>query len=190
MSENRKIADNVSVFLNQASKDFSRIHEARFSQFMYTSMLEDGLSSPIEDLFFIAFNLQCAAEYHEVNPLTVPGANGKPIEGDGVFIKAQQKIGKYRVDFLIYQNGIAPNDICTPVIVELDGHNFHDKDKYQRAYEKSRDRFLVKHGYKVLHFTGSEVVADPHKVAFESISVLGVNIVRDEYDPEFPLGEL
>lgn len=53
------------------------------------------------------------------------------------------------------------------LIVELDGHEFHDKNKNQRAYEKSRDRYLVRQGYKIFHYTGSELVADPKKVASE-----------------------
>jgi hypothetical protein len=48
----------------------------------------------------------------------------------------------------------------------------------------------MKAGYRVLHFTGSEVVSDPYKVAFEVLSLIGISTVSgiDEYDPLNPLG--
>ena len=74
------------------------------------------------------------------------------------------------------------------VIVELDGHAFHDKDKKQRSYEKARDRFFVKEGYQVLHYTGSDVVADPYRVAFEVLEVLDVLEAGEAYAPTNPVG--
>lgn len=189
MSKERKIADNVLTFLNQASNDFGRIQDARFNRETYSSMILDGISSPIEDLFFIAFNVQCAAEYLDVIP-AYRTEYEESRDTEGIFIYPQHHIGRYRVDFFITQKHLASKDNPMPVVVELDGHDFHDKDKYQRAHEKSRDRFLVKQGYQVLHFTGSEVFADPYKVAFEVISNLGVLTVRNEYDPQFPVGDV
>ena len=77
-----------------------------------------------------------------------------------------------------------------PLVVELDGHAFHDKDKRQRSYEKARDRYLVQQGLRVLHFTGSDVVADPHKVAYEVLEMLGVYSGSfRKYNPADPLGQ-
>lgn len=190
MSENRKLTPNVSQFLFEAAEAFGRIKTDMFSQDMFCQLLENGIESPIEDLFFIACNVMCAANYVEVNPYVWGGVKGEVTEGSGIFIFPQYKIGKYRVDFLLNQNGIGPSEHLTPVVIELDGHDFHDKDKSQRAYEKSRDRYFVKSGYKVLHFTGSEVVADPYKVAFEALSLIGMMAVSgsDEYNPLNPLG--
>lgn len=190
MSENRKLASNVSKFLFEAAESFGKIKEEMFSQDMFCQLIENGIESPIEDLFFIACNVMCSANYIDVNPYVWGGIKGEVTEGSGIFIFPQYLIGKYRVDFLLTQNGISPTEQLSPVVVELDGHDFHDKDKNQRAYEKSRDRFLVKAGYKVLHFTGSEVVADPYKVAFEALSLMGMCSVSavNEYDPSNPLG--
>lgn len=189
MSENRKLALNVSKFLSEAADTFGRISTERFSQDIFCQLIESEIKSPIEDLFYIACQMQCTSEFIEVNPGPCLGGNDQLEAGYGIFIYPQKNIGKYRVDFLIQQHGIGPDKILTPVIVELDGHDFHDKDKRQRAYEKSRDRFLVKSGYRVLHFTGSEVVADPYKVAFEALHLVGVFLGsgRDVYDPLNPL---
>lgn len=185
MSKTREVVNNVQAFLDKTSAEVGRMKAEEFSSFARW-IIQDDLKSPIEDLFFIAFCAQVEAEKHDLNPLHGRGIDGELKEGDGIFIKPQFQIGFYRADFLVY------NTYCrtrVPVLVELDGHNFHDRDKHQRAYEKARDRFFVKHGFKVLHFTGSEIVADPHKAAFEVLSVIDGVMTRTEYDSKFPLGE-
>jgi hypothetical protein len=58
------------------------------------------------------------------------------------------------------------------VVVECDGHEFHERTKEQARADKSRDRELTAMGYTVLHFTGSEIHADPWKCAREVYRVL------------------
>lgn len=190
MSENRKLSSNVHEFLSKASESYGRIKADEFSQDMFCQLIEGEISSPIEDLFFIACHVLAEAHFVKINPDVWTDRKGVDHLGCGIHIIPQFKVGKYRVDFHLSQVQIGPDDILTPVIVELDGHDFHDKDKTQRAYEKARDRYLVKEGYRVLHFTGSEVVADPYKVAYEALTLLGMEAVSgiDEYNPENPLG--
>ena len=186
----RQLVENVWAFMDKTAALVGRMESDRFSQEMHANCLELGLQSPIEDMFWIACHALCKAEFMEVNPGPEYDKNGELESGYGVFIKPQAKIGAYRVDFEIQQHGIGPKEFLSPVVVELDGHDFHDKDKRQRSYEKARDRFLVKSGYKVLHFTGSDVVADPFKVAFEALSIIGLycNSGVTEYDPTDPFG--
>lgn len=170
-------------FLGRASEDYGRIKSAEFSQDLFCQLINGSINSPIEDLFFIAVHVQAASAYYEVNPSDFDNDFNEVKADWGVHVTSQAKIGKYRVDFLVSSpDGPQPNH----VVVELDGHDFHDKDKTQRAYEKGRDRYLVKAGYRVLHYTGSEVCADPYKVAHETLSVLG-GIMYSEYDPSNPM---
>lgn len=67
-------------------------------------------------------------------------------------ITRQAKVGKYRADFLI--------DAHKLVVVECDGHDFHERTKDQAAHDRSRDRWLTENGYIVLRFTGSEIWKD------------------------------
>ena len=188
MSELRQLADNVWKFLNDTSARIGRMQEERFSQDLFRSCVE-RLESPIEDLFLIAVHAQCQAESIDLNPDPEFDEKGALTIGDGINIRPQAQIGTFRVDFVLSQKGMGPDEILRPIVVELDGHAFHDKDKKQRAYEKSRDRFLVKQGFRVLHFTGSEVVADPHKVAYEVLDMLGAYAGSyRQYDPLDPLG--
>jgi very-short-patch-repair endonuclease len=135
-------------------------------------------------LFWIAAQALCASQYTDINPEAI----GDKLQS-GIYIRQQAPIGKYRVDFLIEQIGLGPDDIYTPVVVELDGHDFHDKDKRQRSYENERDRFLVKKGFRVLHFTGSDVVADPFRVASEVLEMLCVyaGSGREAYNKDDPM---
>jgi very-short-patch-repair endonuclease len=189
-----KVVDNVFAFLDRAAALRSRMQEERFSQEMHSNCVELGMSSPLEHLFWIASHVLCESEYQTVNPdpICMRDKDGK-LQTElafGIYITPQHKVEQYTVDFLIEQVGIGPDEHLGPVVVELDGHAFHDKDKRQRSYEKARDRFLVKKGYRVLHFTGSDVCADPFKVAYEALELVGcfVGSYRAGYDKSDPLG--
>ncbi len=83
----------------------------------------------------------------------------KTKSNDAPLITPQAKIGKYRVDFLIR----IPEK--KPVVVECDGHDFHERTKEQAARDRSRDRTLTEAGYTVVRFTGSEIWKDPMSCA-------------------------
>lgn len=53
------------------------------------------------------------------------------------------------------------------IIVECDGHEFHEKTKIQAARDKKRDRVLQSKGYNVFRFTGSEIYNDAISCAYE-----------------------
>lgn len=76
--------------------------------------------------------------------------------------KSQHQIGKYRVDFLVkYTKNVLKQDSYKYLIVECDGHDFHEKTKAQAQRDKERDRFLQIEGYPILRFTGSEIFKSP-----------------------------
>jgi very-short-patch-repair endonuclease len=53
------------------------------------------------------------------------------------------------------------------LIVECDGHEFHEKTREQASKDKERDRNLVKSGCAVLRYTGSEIYNDVDKCVIE-----------------------
>ena len=71
--------------------------------------------------------------------------------------------GNYRADFLV----TASLDSALKLVVEVDGHDFHERTKEQAARDKSRDRAMLAAGYHVMRFTGSEVWRDPNRCASE-----------------------
>lgn len=58
-----------------------------------------------------------------------------------------------RLDFAVIGGG-------TRIVVEADGHDFHERTKEQARKDRSTDRWLQEHGWTVLRFTGSEIYAD------------------------------
>lgn len=86
---------------------------------------------------------------------------------DYLRIEPQKEIGKYRADFAITARSWWADDLLieSKVIVECDGHAFHEKTPIQAKRDKERDRFIANEGWTVLRFTGSEINHDPMKCA-------------------------
>jgi len=102
----------------------------------------------------------------------------------------QYQMSDWRVDFLLigtrlerdYQNMVEHSgrlagtyrpgrkvggELC--VVVECDGHEFHERTKEQAARDRSRDRSSQTKGHKVMRFTGSEIWADAFACAEEAL---------------------
>lgn len=84
----------------------------------------------------------------------------------GIF--SQVSIAPYIVDFMFLYRHRRSGEICG-IVVECDGHEFHERTKEQAAHDKSRDRFLQTEGLKVLRFTGSEIWNKTYDCANEII---------------------
>lgn len=82
----------------------------------------------------------------------------------GVTVTPQKIIGKYRVDFLIETTD-------GPIVIECDGHDFHEKTKEQAQNDKARDRNLQAAGFRVYRFTGSEIWKTEGKCLFDVINI-------------------
>ena len=106
------------------------------------------VESPIEELFRAAF---------------LP----KLLDPRWIMATQQTVIG-YRVDFTISR--IYGDDVVD-IVVECDGHDFHEKTKEQAARDKRRDRDLAAEGWTVLRFTGSELWADPFACVQDVVAV-------------------
>ena len=101
----------------------------------------------------------------------------------GIFnfiVRWQQKIEKYRVDFYITYHD-------KRIVVECDGHDFHEKTKYQASRDKERDRDLQKQGSIVLRYSGSDIINNPSKISDDIFDILGVpewavNVMKGEQE--------
>ena len=82
-----------------------------------------------------------------------------------LLVRSQAQIDKYRVDFLIHaldvRNEPVTDRVWRRLVVECDGHQYHERTKEQAAKDRSRDRWLTAHDYDVFRFTGSELWRDP-----------------------------
>lgn len=122
--------------------------------------------SPVEQYFLMTYihrwQPQIVLEPGNPNRAFLMEDNGPDSDYMSVFpqIALGAKPRKYRADFLclcMTQKGDSP---LRSVVVELDGHDFHERTKEQAQKDKSRDRDMLKRGFYVLRFTGSEVFKD------------------------------
>jgi very-short-patch-repair endonuclease len=77
--------------------------------------------------------------------------------GKGITHYPQYKIGRYTVDFIVEFDKDWDGENVTKIVIECDGHEFHEKTKEQVSKDKKRDRELQKMGYKVLRYSGSDL---------------------------------
>ena len=169
-----KLEDNVKKLKMSAIEVVANYEGKNFSIEMYNQMEDYKIISPIEQILFIAINtLIKITSLGETEPINIHGEQF--ITGLGVL--PQKEIGKYRADFLISNGKIEfenkkRKQIFNQVIVECDSQQFHDRTEKERRYEKTRDRYFQKLGYKVFRFTGKEITENPFKVATEIICFL------------------
>lgn len=84
---------------------------------------------------------------------------------------------KYRVDFYIDHDCLVEGK--KGIVVECDGHDFHEKTKEQVIKRNERDLELKTMGYDVLHYSGSQIYNNPMKCAREIIEYFRDNACLD-----------
>ena len=89
----------------------------------------------------------------------------------GVFIYQQAAVLNYRTDFLL---GAMSSPDAKPhwVVVECDGHEFHERTPEQAEHDRARDRAMTAAGYHVFRFTGREIRRDARRCAREVMRYL------------------
>jgi very-short-patch-repair endonuclease len=116
-------------------------------------MNKHGITSPIEQIFLMEWRFLKVDEQH------------------GVKIRPQSELklegSTYTIDFMVESSGGK-----VKLAIELDGHDFHEKTKKQAAHDRARERTIVRHGYTIFRFTGSEVSRNPRKCVEEVVSLI------------------
>jgi len=172
-------------------------------------ILEGGyFKSPIEELFFLG--LMCAIQtpmgmymgvelflskgdspWATSSGLISPSTNhalrqGLPFgyrTGDEFTIKIypQCMVGPYCADFFVEYVHAGFDDSAVRLVVECDGHDFHERTKEQAKKDRARDRFMQKVGLPVLRYTGSEIfanAADCGKQVLDFIEATGDRVLH------------
>lgn len=131
--------------------------------------LPDEIKSPIEQMFYFAFSiLSCC-----LKGFNIELAFQTPIKANG---------NNYRADFLFDTNICANEDgqfdgyNQVKIIIECDGHEFHEKTKEQVAHGNKRDYDLKVAGYDVIHYSGSQIYNEPFKCAKEVLDYIVIKL--------------
>lgn len=175
-----KLEKNVMEFLSKVSIEVGKFEADNFNSDMYNECLEygyDGLmESPIEHILYCSLNAVRIFNFITIGDLHYSYSGSGEEISQGLYILPQKKIGKFRCDFLIeYHNHINIDNEeelkkIKKVIVECDSQEWHERDEKERRYEKARDRYFVKEGYKVFHYTGTEILKNSIKIAGEILA--------------------
>ena len=119
----------------------------------YIGMATESCQSPIEKLLLtvLLWDSVDYREYHRLESLNIRRQERVAAEDRNyivdIFVEAQTENKTYSI------------------IVECDGHDYHERTKEQAAHDKERDRILTRAGYTVLRYTGSEIYTDPVRCA-------------------------
>ncbi len=156
----------------------------------HLDMLFSEVESPIEEAMLCAL---CAAAHEHVDNVRYKRRGyifgDFTDQTDLLLIEPQAKLGEYRADFLLTYTCTVPDpdsqrklkdgtSICGvksatfQLIVECDGHDYHERTKEQASKDKKRDRELKKLGFEVFRYTGSDIWKNPISCASESIEAL------------------
>lgn len=117
--------------------------------------------SPIERM--LALGLNKAFQLHNMDTMS---------NYIDIGVENQVVINNYRTDFYIESNLTDCSAETFKLIVECDGHDFHEKTKEQVAKDKKRERDLINEGYTILRFSGSEIYKNPFTCAREVKKVI------------------
>jgi very-short-patch-repair endonuclease len=137
--------------------------------------------SPIERMFLLALEFCSLASTLAVQHrlIVLPDSEREDVgkRDRELCIEPQAKLGKYRADFLItWHSRLAPRPggptFTRRIVVECDGHDFHERTKEQARRDKARDRTLQASGLVVMRFTGSEIWENPFTCANEVLMSL------------------
>ena len=164
------------------------LHSLCGKDFFNLGNLLQKLESPIEVMFFLAliligrdeerYRIHC--RWDEDN-LPFDGRMNftNEDESDILTIRPQHRFGEYRTDFFLevesqlFDHETQRSATTTKtLIVECDGHEFHEKTKEQAQRDKKRDRTLQSLGHPVFRYTGSEMFKDCFRCAREVLSQL------------------
>lgn len=132
--------------------------------------------SPIEQLFLASFLTMPMPVFFHSNfwfQHPVVAAPGRLTDEawmeqcpEFVLVTPQAQVGEFRVDFLVRAR-FHERPLRDVLVVECDGHDFHERTKEQAKRDRSRDRTLQAMGLRVFRFTGHEIHRDPTACAYE-----------------------
>lgn len=136
--------------------------------------LDNFGDTPIERLLFTAVSLRLKYvndTWHTkmlfIESDKVERFKARPDASEWLVVEKQAQLPGWRVDFIVhaYASWLRSPGGGTvgwkKLIVECDGHDFHERTKEQAAKDRARDREAQEQGFEIFRFTGSELWRDP-----------------------------
>lgn len=155
---------------------FDYENRLRLRSFSFVGFCE----SPIEFALAVAFLHQEMTSDGLIG-VAVPVHRATWLQKIGVvgIVYPQKKIGNYRVDFFVEIKQTADDAVLDrAIVIECDGHEWHERTPDQASRDKARDRYFAERGIPVMRFTGREIWKDPVSCA-QQVADAVANIVTD-----------
>ena len=153
MSRKTPIDKIIDYGMEMAANEISGFHDMRATH----------VHSPIEHIFLTAFYvvMRNAEPRLNVHVCMVEEDFWFSSEHASWKIMPQAPIGPFRCDFAIRWLNMMGDWSPRLLIVECDGHDFHERTKEQASKDRARDRELQQMGHTVFRFTGADLYRDP-----------------------------
>lgn len=162
---------NIEKYFNKRAKDLTEL----WSDQIYAEIREKRLT-PIESLFYIEWLYQFDWTIHQPPPHKEEGYYFYIYPQYEINIKARdrrEKDRKYQIDFLTQWTADGKViDKRKALIVELDSYLWHGKTLEQFTKEKKRERDLMQDDWKIIRFSGREILKDPEYCVNETMNCL------------------
>jgi very-short-patch-repair endonuclease len=158
------VPGNVLQFLGSCSDEVGKCKGQVFHHGIWTFIQEHHITSPLEQTLYCA--LRMVQELNAIDTAEPVELRGKQGEF-GLLIEPQRKIGKYRVDlYVAYTDRRGKREI----VVECHPEEPHQRSTQERRYHQARDRHLAARGYRVLRYSGREILENAAEIALDIIS--------------------
>jgi hypothetical protein len=132
--------------------------------------IDRALDSPAEAVFQLWYD---ALDYTSETERTFPLIRQVEIPAGGRLC---------RLDFRALWVTPAKRVEFTPIVIEIDGHAFHERTREQVTEGHRRDRALQAAGLVVLHYSFDELMHDPRAAAEDALRCVGAWAGRDSGD--------
>ena len=122
--------------------------------------------SPIEAIFFVSIVLHNLEIEDGFRIIAIP--------------QHETNVNNYKADFLVQLFNKNNRNNYVEVLVECDGHNYHEITKSQVKKRNERDLALKKNGYDILHFSGSQIYNNPQECVKDVYEYLLIKYQKGE----------
>lgn len=172
------LKDFIGVLESKTPQRYALLEHFAYAMSEFLDHVDDLLSrceSPIEKKFLEALlstapvhGLPIVFQPHDLAELEA----GRSTWGLGISPQAPISLSKnFRADFLLITKDRHTN-AARKLVIECDGHDFHERTKEQASRDKSRDRDMTAAGYSIMRFTGSEIHKDARECADQACAFM------------------
>ena len=153
-----------SWYLEELLKQPKRVQELmlvnNIKQGIFPATFYEDIQSPIEQIFKTAFDLYMdltGKEYIFLFSQTPIKINKKKYIADFYF-EEDEYVNRFNTD--------------KKIVIECDGHDFHQKTKEQVKHDNEREYDLKMAGYEIIRFSGSQIYNEPFKCAEDTYNFI------------------